>query len=284
MANGLRDLHILDTSAWNRLLDDARREQIIEKLNAVTVLPTSVAIVESGATPSTGRRRKLIRLMRRFRQYRPLSMPNQIIILACKGFSRRDRNMSFNAGTEADGAWIALNYPDLVNEEAQRIALQSNMEREESFRKIFEGLRKELEPLFLNRATRPRSFKALVQVYTAREDSLYEFVNSIYMQAVGAALPRSQLQELINSLPHWRMFLLSYVHAVYGRAVKEFEYGHKRNPGNLDLWSAVYLCCCSVFVTHDKPQRRALKIINRLNQKPCRVLSYAEWSEEVLAG
>ena len=59
-------------------------------------------------------------------------------------------------------------------------------------------------------------------------------------------------------------------------------YGHKRNPGHLDLWSATYLPICDVFVTRDKRQRRSLKILNKANPRPTRILSYAQWRESLL--
>jgi hypothetical protein len=73
------------------------------------------------------------------------------------------------------------------------------------------------------------------------------------------------------------MFLIGYACAIYQRAVKRQGFGHKHNPGHLDLWSATYLPSCEIFITHDKRQRRALKIINRMNGRPARIVSYREW-------
>ena len=66
---------------------------------------------------------------------------------------------------------------------------------------------------------------------------------------------------------YWRMFLAGYVCSIYQRAVRLEKYGHDNNPGHLDLWSAAYLPLCEVFVTHDKRQRRALKIINMVSKR-----------------
>jgi hypothetical protein len=53
-------------------------------------------------------------------------------------------------------------------------------------------------------------------------------------------------------------------------------------PGHLDLWSATYLPICDVFVTRDKRQRRALKILNKSNPRPSTVLSYAQWRQSLI--
>lgn len=77
------------------------------------------------------------------------------------------------------------------------------------------------------------------------------------------------------------MFLLGYAYAIYQRAIRREGYGRK-NPGHLDLWSAVYLPSCNVFVTDDKPQRRALRILNRANPRPSVILSYQDWRRSIL--
>ena len=78
------------------------------------------------------------------------------------------------------------------------------------------------------------------------------------------------------------MFLMGYACAIYQRAVQEQCHGHKRNPGLLDLWSAIYLPICDVFVTQDTRQRRALKILNKANRRPSQILSYAQWKLSLL--
>ena len=79
------------------------------------------------------------------------------------------------------------------------------------------------------------------------------------------------------------MFLMGYACAIYQRAVQVQGYG-KRNPGHLDLWSATYLPICDVFVTRDKRQRRALKILNKANPRPPQILCYAQWRQSLIAG
>jgi hypothetical protein len=94
--------------------------------------------------------------------------------------------------------------------------------------------------------------------------------------------PRHELWALLNSLYQWRMFLLGYACAIYQRAVQTQRHGHKKNPGHLDLWSATYLPICDFFVTHDRRQRGALKVLNKANPRPAQILSYAQWRERLM--
>jgi hypothetical protein len=282
MAAEIPNKQILDTSAWNNLIDDPGLDLIREKLRSVTIIPTALAIAEIAATEDPGRRLGLLRMIKTVgKDNRPLATPNQLIIAVCQGYARRDQTLTLNTGNDAEGAWIALNRPELADSAAQRVAVGFNKEREDVLRNFTEGLREELKAVF-EREERPPSIGALLRHYAQNGDFLYEVVNPIYERAVGMSLLRCELWSLFNATPYWRMFLLGYGCAIYQRAVKPKSFGHRNNPGHLDLWSATYLPSCDVFVTADKRQRRALKILNKGNARPTSIMSYREWRGAII--
>ncbi len=131
MLSDVRDKHILDTSAWNALFDDPDRELLIEAALSRSIFPTCIAITEVAATEHTARRIDILRLMKTLgRDNRPIASPNQLIIMACEGYAKRAAMITLNAGSDAEGAWIALSDPTQVDEVAQRLALDFNEERE----------------------------------------------------------------------------------------------------------------------------------------------------------
>jgi len=131
-ARKLHDTHIPDTSAWNALLNDTRRDDIVAALQNKVVIPTTVAISKIAATKDVAYRQGLLGFVKTVcRDIRPLASPNQLIIGASQGFARHDRSLLLNVGTEAEGSWIAINDPARVDEEAQRLAITFNREREE---------------------------------------------------------------------------------------------------------------------------------------------------------
>ncbi len=106
MSGDARNKHILDTSAWNALLDDPSQNFVVQKLQTVFVIPTTLAICEIAAEPDPRRRQALLKLVRLVGgDRRPLAMPNQLMILACQGYARRDRTLNICGGGEAEGAW-----------------------------------------------------------------------------------------------------------------------------------------------------------------------------------
>jgi hypothetical protein len=163
------------------------------------------------------------------------------------------------------------------------VALEFNKDRENVLREFTEGLREALKAVFESGVERPRSMGALIRHYAKNDDFLYEVVNPIYERAVGQSLGRGELWSVLNSLPHWRMFLMGYACGIYQRAVKQQGFGHKRNPGHLDLWSATYLPSCDIFVTSDKRHRRALRILNKGSARPVSIKSYSEWREIIVS-
>jgi len=56
MSSQLANKHILDTSAWNALFDDEKREDLVKILRRKVILPTSVAITELAAIEDSVRR------------------------------------------------------------------------------------------------------------------------------------------------------------------------------------------------------------------------------------
>lgn len=282
-ANDFQNKDILDTSAWNALLDDLGRDELLKALRARIVIPTTLAITEMAATPDSERRQSLLQLVKTAgRDHRPLASPNQLVILACQGYARRDPTLTLCDGGEAEGAWMVLNDPSLVDSAGQKLTREFNEDRENIFRHWNERMREALQAHFQNGVTRPSSMGALIRHYNRDDDFLYEIVNLIYERAVGRALPRGELRPLLKSQPLWPMFLMGYACAIYQRAVRETGFGHARNPGNLDLWSATYLPLCDTFVTRDVRQRRTLKVINRGSVRPTRIVSYHEWREGLL--
>src|SRR5687768_18623167 len=86
MEGDLRDKHILDTSAWNDLINDPDLDLIVDKLHFTTIVPTALAIAEIAADNNTERRLALLSLIKNAgKDIRPLATPNQLIVAACKG-------------------------------------------------------------------------------------------------------------------------------------------------------------------------------------------------------
>lgn len=278
----MADKYVFDTSAINRLLEDRFQERLVHDLKQRNVLPTTLSVTEICCTEHPVRRSNLLRLLKSIgRDKRPIAAPNQLIIRACSAFARRE-GLMLNDGEEEDGAWFALNNPTAVDEEDRRLALEYKNGLENSFRKMHEHLRADFERIFASGTTRPRTARELIDHYNKNDDFLYDTINPIYERATGSALPRAELRYFLDTIPHVRLFLMAYAMAVFQRAVREQGFGHKRNPGNFDLWSAAYLPSCDLFVTDDTRQRRALRILGAHEGYQSRVVSHRQLKQSLV--
>ena len=86
----------------------------------------------------------------------------------------------------------------------------------------------------------------------------------------------------VRDIPHLAALLCRLGHSIFSRAIREEKYGVKGKPGAADLWFAIFLPNCDVFVTHDKGQRRALRTLNVLKPRRARIMSYSELHMRVL--
>jgi len=87
------------------LFDDPKKDALLDMLQTKVVIPTALAISEIAAEPDSTRRHALLQLVKTVgKDNRPLAMPNQLIILACQGYARRDPVFTLSDGSEAEGA------------------------------------------------------------------------------------------------------------------------------------------------------------------------------------
>jgi hypothetical protein len=139
--------------------------------------------------------------------------------------------------------------------------------------------------------SRPRSVAHLLRTFRNKESGpLYEFVKTLYKKQTGQHLSIDAMWRLFEAAPFWPLYLAGWAHEMFKRAIRESKYGPKGKPGALDLWCAVYLPICDVFVTNDKGQYHAIRVLNVLSKRlppgsfsaRTQVLRYARFREELL--
>jgi hypothetical protein len=107
-----RSGNILDTSAWNALFDDEKRVDLVRIIRKKIHPPNIHRHNRIGGNRDSSRRRAILQLVKTVgRDHRPLATPNEIIVMACQGYARRDAKITLNTGSDAEGGWIALNKP-----------------------------------------------------------------------------------------------------------------------------------------------------------------------------
>lgn len=262
-------IYCLDTSAINQLLDDPEREPIVKALlSAGSVRITAYNVIEAAKTKGADRRSRLIDLMKRLAAgKRPLDRPNTILLSYAMAHANGASAALVNMDDQLYGLWVALNQPDLVDEEARQEVINWTAEWEGDFSKVVAEDRDQFQTLFQKLShERPKTIAATLRAYLNRGDECRSLIGDIYQRHTNKSLTDSAYQVLVRE-PAWPLYFLGYAYAIHKRAIQEHNFSKSRNAGAIDLVQSMYLTMCDRFITDDRAQYRALRLLNVLNTK-----------------
>jgi hypothetical protein len=262
-------IYCFDTSAINRLLDDPEREPIIKAtLNVGSFRMTAYNVIEAAKTTDANRRSRLIELMRRLANgKRPLDRPNTILLTYAEAHAAHADAARVNADQNLEGLWIALNEPDLLDQEAKEEVLSWTKKLEDDFSEIVAGDRDQFQSLFRKVPhERPKAIAATLRAYLSEKDECCSLIRDVYKRQTQKQLTDSEYGVLVRE-PVWPLYFLGYAYAAHHRGIKGQHFAKKHNAGAIDLGQAVYLTLCDRFVTDDRAQYRGLRLLNVLNNK-----------------
>jgi hypothetical protein len=264
-----------DTSALNQLMDDPDGNRLPSiLLRDFDVYITALNIIEIGKTARPDRREQLRAFEKCLAKgFEPLDLPNQLVQRACLAFHNRAERIVVTLGEASRQLWVAMSEPHSVGD-LERLELTRWADGLESSNAAANArLRPGLDPIFASDpAARPRTPKQLLRIYMrAGWLARYRVTAEIYKRATGHVLPLSQLDNFLTVQPSiWPLYLGAEAYSTYYGAVWERGVGPRNPAGMLDLWAAVYLPFCDVFVTHDTRrggQFSALRLLNAFNSR-----------------
>jgi len=258
-----------DTSTINALCDDPESGKLIAKIkSAHRVLLTSINVVEVVANADEQRRHLLLHCMKSLSDGLPLAMPNKIVRRATRAFAKGKKKLAITITQDDSPLWAVVNDPSQAGTEQQAEALQWKRSLEDSFLQSHRDARDSLrDTLSWSPQSRPRSAGMLIKSFREEGDSLYGLVKEVFRKETSQYLSRDAMWQLFKRAPEWPLFLAGWGHEIFARVLQESRYGPKGKPGTLDLWCAVYLPVCDVFVTNDNGQHRALRLLNVLSSR-----------------
>jgi len=268
-----------DTSGINRLYDDSERDVIVCALRAASqVIITGLNVTEAAATPTedTNRRIGLLRLERKLSgTFRPLHVPNDLLQAVTIAYAEGRPTAVSTIEERQEGLWWALENPEGLPEEARQEAYAWMRSLEDPFTDAHRRARPEFQKIFSG-PWRPLTASKLIKMFRSQEEFVHEMVAHLWKRLIGTDLSIESYRELIVRVPQWPLYLAGWAHAMQNRAIREQSYGAGNNPGAIDLLCAIYLPQCDCFVTDDTRQRRALRVLNVLNPRKTKIISYRE--------
>jgi hypothetical protein len=281
---GDMNIHYLDTSAVNALVDDnGVTPRVLERfLLCNRVYVSCINLAEIGATKSEARRTKLVECLQVLGgNHRPLVFPSEGLRRSLAAYSQQAADLDWSIDDDLEGMWIALNQPGDIDERAVQELADFTATEEKQYQNMHDEVRPALQQAARTEGDPFGSGAGLIRQYCQRDDFLAGFFGPL-IQDLGYDDLAPQAPAMIRSLEPWIFYFGALLHGVYDRALQLEGYGRRSHPGGLDSQQAIYLATCHCFVTNDRAQRRVLRHLARMGHVPRRVIDYSILRRSVL--
>jgi hypothetical protein len=207
----------------------------------------------------------------------PLDPPNEL--LRKTAVAHHEKKTKITLGS--DELWTLLQQPEFA-EHVYDESFAWNKERKQTFKQWHQELRdiyqEHFEKIPTDRAT---SAGALIEYFCERIETYLDIIIiPFYKEASGHTITKDDARTFTQKNNPWRLFWAGRIYALYTRAVQAQGSSDKKNAGQTDLESSIYLAFTDIFITADKAQYDALIGINKLNPRKTRVL----WWPDLKAG
>jgi hypothetical protein len=274
---------VFDNSPLSRLLEEAERDRnaMLRGLRTYAILRvTGMNVIETANITDDSQREAKLRLLKEITgAVNPYQSPNDLLADVARAYDAREAQVTL--GDEV--SWFAISKPEEITNELAAEGLRWHADREKWFREMFQDMRQEFQPMFdAGLAERPRSAGGLIKYFIEHRETYYDILLiPIYARQTGHTPTHEEFSRFLDRVPAWSLFWIARVYAMYRRVIQLKRFG-KTNAGVHDLDSAIYLSFCDMFVTGDKPQERALRVVNAFSPRVTEVMSYRELRSRLL--
>lgn len=280
-----------DTSAINQLADDPRCDDLLAKITDIAdIYITALNVIEIAKTKDLSRREQLRTIAKTLaKNFEPLALPNELLESVARSFATRAPEITITIPSDQRELWFLFSQPNALLDGGREAIAHWTAANERLHGGPAGSLRLAVDQLFatepLNRPRGPAD--VLRQLISGKWALHYSLPSQFYKLVTDRVLPLSKLDLFLQvGYGIWSVFLASAALSMYYAAVWVPSHGPRSTVGVLDLWSAVYLPLCDLFVTHDLKnggQYEALRIANTLNRRRprTRVLRWSEFKSFV---
>ena len=269
---------IFDTSAINKLAADLDRDAIIQTLPLLYLVGiTETLISEIIATKNLDDRMELLDVLKRLLSCGKCIAPfNSIIEEQAKAYQRD--------ASGYDWRLLNLHVPMADQEIARQEFLHelSEQTREEmkqwdrQFQTIFRDAKVAFQNLFLAQEAWP-SVHEVTERLLGDGGAYLEIGAGLFERATNVRPPTAETKAFIDRCPPFRALLVALCYSQYDRCIRDEKMPSLGKAGRNDMFSAVYLSYCKVFVTNDSGHCKAMKVVAELAGLDTTVLIYDEF-------
>jgi len=269
---------VFDTSAINALCDDEDVNSIVTRIGkSYDVSITETVLEEVIADPEEGERRRLLELVGRFLHSGCCIMPFHWII---------EHQAKAYWGDRCCYAWrnVDVRFLEAEREIREQSVIHGlsgqtkkhNKAADEEYCAIFSRARPRFQRLFTRDKERP-PLQDFVQHLLSPGGAYLSWAADLMKRATGSRPSETEAKEFIDRCPPFNALLVALGISQYDRCVREDGKCWVGRAGRNDMFSAVYLPYCHVFVTNDLGQKKALQEVVNLTALPTVILMHGEF-------
>lgn len=270
---------IFDTSAINALAADSDVVPIVQSLGlAFHIGITETVLAEVVANPEEEDRKVLLDLLKRLLKCGKCVMPFQWIIEAQAKAYQRDR-------TAYDWRKLNVRFPAAEKEITRQEIIHSvsdetrasHRESDKGFRSIFAAAKPAFQKLFEGSSGQRPSLPKVTDILLTEGGAHLSIGAELVERAIGTRPVEADVKDFMDRCPPFKALLVALCFSQYDRCIRGEREPSLGRAGRLDMFSAVYLPYCLVFVTNDKGQYKALTAVSELMELPTSILLYDEF-------
>ena len=242
---------------------------------------TATNISEIAATPNEPVRKSLLSLCQSVADdclYPPHWITNALI----QSFEQNPTSFDWwNVPAEWPELQEKLAHAEFFDNDLARAQCADLRSKEQDFRNLYGSGRAPIEEAFSqNPGERPANFHGYLGMIPGE---LLKKGQSFYHAAVNREPNEKVIAQLLDVCPPLRALIYMAYVPEYEYWIRNLQTSESYRAGANDLFSAVYLCYCNRFVTHDERQLNGLRLVSvESDVKDVEVLSYREFRDIVL--
>jgi len=150
------------------------------------------------------------------------------------------------------------------------------------FAEVFINAAPHFEEVFATGVERPATADEFFAHLNREGGALWNFGAGLYERAASRRPTEAQVRAFADECPPFLCLLLGLVHGQFEWAIRGDKVSAQKRPNRIDLFSAIYLPYCDIYVTEDAEQRRCLREIAITAKLPVEVISFAGFAHRLL--
>ena len=289
--DGKRPVVILDTSAHNRMFKDgAASEEIFAALKVgYFVRIAGLSVEELIATPDAADRANLVACANRL-QAGPgdcLLPQNEMLRALIAAYERNPATFDWRA--------VNVTFPDCARELSRaEIVTDDNLAAQQrqhliaaskEFEGVWSALRPKLEEIIERHGEKaPTDLQEIIPMVEAEGGLVLGIAQGLYSRPAKGDTSEATVSDFLQKCPPFRAVVYAFLLPWFDRALADRHKREKYTAGRIDLFMAIYLPYCDVFVSAEGKgmQAKCLSEIARVAKLTTHVCSYDEFCNSLV--